>query len=146
MGLRPTYRDESALLRFIDSKRVNARLSTGWDRAPTRRLWVEGYQARSFDCELGSHFHHGYVFEGPPIMPDGRISQVRFGSLGISSVSLPCRSEVQALVRIRPAGEWFALSLVPSPASAYVGSVSDHRAADGTTKYPESLCPILALP
>jgi len=50
----------------------------GWDRAPTRRLWVEGYQARSFDCELGSHFHHGYVFEGPPIMPDGRISQVRF--------------------------------------------------------------------
>ncbi|MFZ2001537.1 MAG: transposase [Candidatus Sulfotelmatobacter sp.] len=36
--------------------------------------------------------------------------------------------------------------LVPSPASAYVGSVSDHRAADGTTKYPESLCPILALP
>ena len=23
-------------------------------------------------------FHHGYVFEGPPIMPDGRISQVRF--------------------------------------------------------------------
>ena len=79
-------------------------------------------------------------------MPDGRISQVRFGSLGISSVSLPCRSEVQALVRIRPDGEWFALSLVPSPASAYVGSVSDHRAADGTTKYPESLCPILALP
>src|SRR5208282_6376803 len=37
----------------------------GWDRAPTRRLQVEGYQARSFDCELGSHFHHGHVFEGP---------------------------------------------------------------------------------
>jgi len=42
------------------------------------RLQVGGYQARSFDCELGSHFHHGHVFEGPPIMPDGRISQVRF--------------------------------------------------------------------
>ena len=27
-----------------------------------------------------------------------------------------------------------------------VGSESDYRAADGTTKYPESLCPILALP
>src|ERR1019366_1271018 len=86
MALRPTYRDESALLRFIDAKRVNARLSTGWDRAPTRRLWVEGYQARSFDCELGSHFHHGYVFGGPPIMPDGRISQVRFEVLA----SRPC--------------------------------------------------------
>ena len=39
---------------------------------------ARGYQSRSFDCELGSHFHRGYVFEGPPIMPDGRISQVRF--------------------------------------------------------------------
>ena len=47
-------------------------------------------------------------------------------------MSLPCRSEVQALVRIRPDGDWFALSLVPSHASACVGSVSDRRAADGT--------------
>jgi len=61
-------------------------------------------------------------------------------------VSLPIRREVQALVRIRPDCGWFARSLVPSHASAYVGSVSDHRAADGNTKYPESLCPILALP
>jgi len=38
-----------------------------------------------------------------------------------------------------PTGEWFALSLVPVHASACVGSVSDHRAADGTTKYPEPL-------
>ena len=107
---------------------------------------MEGYQARSFDCELGSHFHHGHVFEGPPIMPDGRISQVRFEALASRSGSLPIRHEVQALVRIRPDCEWFALSLVPSHASAYVGAVSDPRAADGTTKYPESLCPILALP
>src|SRR5260370_5295349 len=28
----------------------------------------------------------------------------------------------------------------------HVGSVSDHRAENGTTKYPESLCLILALP
>jgi hypothetical protein len=28
MGLRPTYRDENALLRFIDSKWVTPRLST----------------------------------------------------------------------------------------------------------------------
>jgi hypothetical protein len=45
-----------------------------------------------------------------------------------------------------PRREWFAHSFVPSPASAYIGSVSDHRAAHGTTKYPESLCLILALP
>jgi hypothetical protein len=30
--------------------------------------------------------------------------------------------------------------------TAYVGSVSDHRAENGTTKYPESLCLTLALP
>jgi hypothetical protein len=45
-----------------------------------------------------------------------------------------------------PRREWFAHSFVPSHASAYIGSVSDHRAANGTTKYPESLCLILALP
>jgi hypothetical protein len=56
------------------------------------------------------------------------------------------RREVQALVRIRPDYEWFALSLVPSHALAYVGSESDHPTEHGTTKYPESLCPILALP
>ena len=30
--------------------------------------------------------------------------------------------------------------------AAHVGSVSDHRAENGTTKYPESLCLMLALP
>jgi hypothetical protein len=79
-------------------------------------------------------------------MPDGRISQVRFEVLASRPRAFPCHREVQALVRIRPAVEWFALSLVPAHASASNGSVSDHRAADGTTKYPESLCPILALP
>ena len=28
--------------------------------------------------EVGSQFRHSHVFRGPPIMPDGRISQVRF--------------------------------------------------------------------
>jgi len=35
---------------------------------------------------------------------------------------------------------------VPFPTSAYPGSVSEHRANYGTTKYPESLCLISALP
>jgi hypothetical protein len=61
-------------VKLIQSFRVGIELR----RAGCR--W-KGYQARSFDCELGSHFHHGYVFEGPPVMPDGRISQVRFEAL-----------------------------------------------------------------
>jgi hypothetical protein len=47
-------------------------------------------------------------------MPDGRISQVRFEALASPPRAFPFRSEVQALVRIRPDYEWFAHSLVPS--------------------------------
>ena len=107
---------------------------------------MEGYQARSFDCELGSHFHHGYVFEGPPIIPDSRISQVRFEVLASRPWAFPFTVRFKRWFAYAPTVEWFALSLVPAHASASIGSVSDHRAADGTTKYPESLCPILALP
>jgi hypothetical protein len=42
---------------------------------------VEGYHPRPFGCEVGSHFHQRHVFRGPPIMPDGRISRVRFEAL-----------------------------------------------------------------
>ena len=49
-------------------------------------------------------------------MPDGRISQVRFEALAVSSVSLPLRHEVQALVRIRPNVEGFAHRLGSSHA------------------------------
>ena len=61
-------------------------------------------------------------------------------------VSLPIRNEGQALVRIRPKHARFAHLFVSSPASVYPGSVSEHRADHGTTKYPESLCLISALP
>jgi hypothetical protein len=49
-----------------------------WDRTPARRRKVEGYRPRSFDCEAGAQFHHSHVSGGPPIIPDSRISQVRF--------------------------------------------------------------------
>jgi hypothetical protein len=49
-------------------------------------------------------------------------------------------------MHIRPDFEWFAHSLIPAHASAYVGSVSDHHAENGNTKSPESLCRMLALP
>ena len=45
-----------------------------------------------------------------------------------------------------PRHAWFTRHFVPSPTSAVPSSVSGHRADHGTTKYPESLCLISALP
>jgi hypothetical protein len=45
-----------------------------------------------------------------------------------------------------PHHAWFTHHFVPSPTSAFPGSVSGRRADCGTTKYPESLCLISALP
>jgi len=42
---------------------------------------MEGYRSCSFDCKAGSQFHPGDVSLSPPIMPYGRISQVRFEAL-----------------------------------------------------------------
>jgi hypothetical protein len=42
---------------------------------------VEGYRSCSFDGKTGSQFHHDYVSLGPPIIPDGRITRVRFETL-----------------------------------------------------------------
>ena len=50
---------------------------------------VEGYQPRPFGCEVGSQFHHGHVSRGPPIMPDGRISRVRFEALAFLPWAFP---------------------------------------------------------
>ena len=42
---------------------------------------VKGYHSRPFGCEVGSQFHPDHVSRSPPIMPDGRVSQVRFEAL-----------------------------------------------------------------
>jgi hypothetical protein len=42
---------------------------------------VKGYQSRPFGCEVGSQFHLRHVPRGPPMIPDGRISRVRFETL-----------------------------------------------------------------
>ena len=39
---------------------------------------VEGSQPRPFGCEVAAHFHQRHVFRGPPIIPDGGVSPVRF--------------------------------------------------------------------
>jgi len=52
-----------------------ARVGIELERA---RLQVEGFHPRSFDCGVGSQFHQGHVSRGPPTIPDGRVSRVRF--------------------------------------------------------------------
>jgi len=74
---------------------------------------VEGYQPRPFGCELGSHFHQRHVSRGPPIIPDSRISQVRFEVLDCRQWAFPNHPGAQALVRIHPVIIWFAPLLRP---------------------------------
>jgi hypothetical protein len=52
-------------------------------------LQVEGYQPRPFGCEVGSQFHPWPRFPRPPIMPDGRISRVRFEALAFLPWAFP---------------------------------------------------------
>src|SRR5260370_3125444 len=63
-------------------------------------------------------------------------------------MSLPLRPEFQALVRIRPVVEEFAPSFVPSPGCGLYARFYQAEPAPvvGTTKCPESLCLMLALP
>ena len=63
-------------------------------------------------------------------------------------MSLPLRPEVQALVRVRPVVDWFAPSFVPGPGCGLYARFYQAKPAPvvGTTKCPESLCLMLALP
>jgi hypothetical protein len=42
---------------------------------------AEGSHPGPFGCEVAAHFHHRYVSRGPPMIPDGQISRVRFETL-----------------------------------------------------------------
>ena len=63
-------------------------------------------------------------------------------------MSLPLRPEVQVLVHIRPVVEEFAHSFVPGPGCGLNARFYQAKPAPvvGTTKCPESLCLMLALP
>jgi hypothetical protein len=63
-------------------------------------------------------------------------------------MSLPLRPEVQALVRVRPVVEEFAHNFVPGPGCGWCARFYQAEPAPvvGTTKCPESLCLMLALP
>jgi hypothetical protein len=105
---------------------------------------VEGYQVRSFDCELGSHFHHGCVSEGPPIIPYGRISQVRFGTLAFPPWAFPAWRGLSAGSHT-PHFRGLPIASFHLMRQLIASSVSGCRAADETTKCPESLCPMSIL-
>jgi hypothetical protein len=51
--------------------------SIGIERERASRRWRVSILALSV-CKVGSQFHHSHVSRGPPIIPDGRVSQVRF--------------------------------------------------------------------
>jgi hypothetical protein len=93
------------------------------------------------------NFRHGYVFGGPPIMPYGRISQVRFEVLVLRRPwAFPAWRGLSADAQYAPTS-----MVCPGCSSiSYVGSLSalcpTAPLNDGTTKYPESLCPVSALP
>jgi hypothetical protein len=61
-------------------------------------------------------------------------------------VSLPTPRRGSSAGAHTPRHTRFTHHFVPSPTPAFPGSVSEHRADHGTTKYPESLCQISALP
>ena len=94
---------------------------------------------------MGSHFHHGHVSRGPPIIPDGRISRVRFGNSTCPLWAFPSSAWFK---------RWFAYaptSLVrPSPRSSPCASLPRLwvRAPRScwNRQVPESLRPISVLP
>src|SRR5712692_1152822 len=107
---------------------------------------VEGYQSRPFGRGVGSQFHHGHGSGGPPIIPDSRISQVRFETLAGPLQVFPSPAKLK---------RWFAYistfvvgrSLVPAQRQRDCRFYqAGHPAGTGTTKCPEPLCPTLALP
>jgi hypothetical protein len=49
----------------------------GIERGRASRRWRVSILAPSV-CKVGSQFHLNHVSRGPPIIPDGRVSQVRF--------------------------------------------------------------------
>jgi len=109
---------------------------------------VEGYRSCSFDCRAGSQFHRGDVSLSPPIMPDGRISRVRFEALAFRGWAFPAASRLKRWCAYTPSTTGL---LIPSSLSlATVWCARFYQAEPvpvvGTTKCPESLCRMLALP
>jgi hypothetical protein len=71
-----------SLCRLLPVPAVTGTFPTvGIELVRARFRWRVTAPALSLDSKAGSQFHHSHVSRGPPIIPDGRISQVRFGVL-----------------------------------------------------------------
>ena len=74
--LRPKPRSRS-LCRLRPAPAAGRTFPTsGIERGRASRRWRVTSLALSI-CKMGSQFHRSYVSRGPPIIPDGRVSQVR---------------------------------------------------------------------
>src|SRR5215471_17006502 len=74
--LQPRPRARS-LCRLLPAPAAGGTIPTsGIERGRASRRWRVTSLALSI-CKMGSQFHRSYVSRGPPIIPDGRVSQVR---------------------------------------------------------------------
>ena len=90
---------------------------------------------------MGSHSRHDHVSRGPPIIPDGRVSQVRFGNLAYPPCAFPWTARGLSADSHTPQRARFAHGLVSAQPRRIVGSVSDHRAGDETAKFQSPFAP-----
>jgi hypothetical protein len=79
-------------------------------------------------------------------MPDGRVSQVRFEVLACRLGAFPFATRFKRWYTYAPTAKGLLTASYHLRRRLISGSEPGHRAANGTTKYPESLCLILALP
>ena len=96
---------------------------------------------------MGSQFHHGYVSRGPPIILDGRVSQVQFETLAVFRGPSQVRERLKRWFAYAPAlpGLPTASSLGQPERCAGFIKPATHPDVE-TAKCPESLRPILVLP
>ena len=92
--LRPKPRSRS-LCRLLPAPAAGGTIPTiGIERRRASRRWRVSILALSA-CKVGSQFHHSHVSRGPPIIPDGRVSQVRFEVLACRQRAFPNRPELK---------------------------------------------------
>ena len=109
---------------------------------------VKGYHSRPFGCEVGSQFHQYHVSRSPPIMPDGRVSQVRFEALAFQRRTFPSAVKFKRWCTCAPPSNGLLIpSFLALTAVWYTRFYQAEPApVVGTTKCPESLCLTLVLP
>jgi hypothetical protein len=97
---------------------------------------------------VAAHFHQRHVFRGPPIIPDGQISQVRFETLAFFRGPFQARRGLNAGSCTPLLVLGLPLGLASRPASGdCTGFIkpATHAGVE-TAKCPESLCPLPVSP